>query len=63
MYQPEQELPPPQVQLSNSGAARELYLSAAELLPTESLPLEFSDVRAAPGGRGFDCPGQGGQAV
>lgn len=43
MYQPEQELPPPQAQLSSSGAARELYLSAAELQPTESLPLEFSD--------------------
>ena len=41
MYQPEQA-PPPQVQLT--PAARDMYLSAAELQPTESLPLEFSDV-------------------
>lgn len=42
MYQPEQE-PPPQEQLT--AASRDMYLSAAELQPTESLPLEFSDVR------------------
>lgn len=41
MYQPEQE-PPPQAQLSST--TRDMYLSAAELQPTESLPLEFSDV-------------------
>ncbi|XP_061684180.1 KAT8 regulatory NSL complex subunit 2 [Syngnathoides biaculeatus] len=40
MYQPEQE-PPPQEHLTPTG--RDLYLSAAELQPTESLPLEFSD--------------------
>ncbi|CAL8366914.1 unnamed protein product [Lota lota] len=40
MYQPEQA-PPPQVQLT--PAAKDMYLSAAELQPTESLPLEFSD--------------------
>uniref|UniRef100_A0A8C4ZEC2 KAT8 regulatory NSL complex subunit 2 n=1 Tax=Gadus morhua TaxID=8049 RepID=A0A8C4ZEC2_GADMO len=40
MYQPEQA-PPPQVQLT--PATRDMYLSAAELQPTESLPLEFSD--------------------
>lgn len=42
MYQPEQE-PPPQEQIT--PASRDMYLSAAELQPTESLPLEFSDVR------------------
>lgn len=42
MYQPEQE-PIPQEQLTT--ASRDMYLSAAELQPTESLPLEFSDVR------------------
>lgn len=42
MYQPEQE-PPPQEQITT--ASRDMYLSAAELQPTESLPLEFSDVR------------------
>ncbi|KAG8002996.1 KAT8 regulatory NSL complex subunit 2, partial [Nibea albiflora] len=40
MYQPEQE-PPPQEQITT--ASRDMYLSAAELQPTESLPLEFSD--------------------
>ncbi|XP_029013523.1 KAT8 regulatory NSL complex subunit 2 [Betta splendens] len=40
MYQPEQE-PPAQEQLTT--ASRDMYLSAAELQPTESLPLEFSD--------------------
>lgn len=43
MYQPEQE-PPPQDQLAL--ASKDMYLSAAELQPTESLPLEFSDVRS-----------------
>lgn len=42
MYQPEQEAPP-QDQLTL--ASKDMYLSAAELQPTESLPLEFSDVR------------------
>lgn len=42
MYQPEQE-PPPQEQFT--PASKDMYLSAAELQPTESLPLEFSDVR------------------
>ncbi|XP_022618931.1 KAT8 regulatory NSL complex subunit 2 isoform X2 [Seriola dumerili] len=37
MYQPEQE-PPPQDQLTL--ASKDMYLSAAELQPTESLPLE-----------------------
>lgn len=42
MYQPEQEpLAPEQLSL----APTDMYLSAAELQPTESLPLEFSDVR------------------
>lgn len=42
MYQPEQEiLAPEQISL----APTDMYLSAAELQPTESLPLEFSDVR------------------
>ena len=45
MYQPEQA-PPPQVQLT--PATRDMYLSAAELQPTESLPLEFSDVGDPP---------------
>ncbi|XP_051911178.1 KAT8 regulatory NSL complex subunit 2-like [Hippocampus zosterae] len=40
MYRPERE--PPQQEHPAPGA-RELYLSAAELRPTESLPLEFSD--------------------
>ncbi|XP_062246978.1 KAT8 regulatory NSL complex subunit 2 [Platichthys flesus] len=40
MFQPEQETPP-QDQLAL--ASRDMYLSAAELQPTESLPLEFSD--------------------
>lgn len=45
MYQPEQEPPPPEQQLF--PAPRDMYLSAAELQPTESLPLEFSDVRGS----------------
>lgn len=46
MHQPEQE-PPPQEDFT--PASKDMYLSAAELQPTESLPLEFSDVR-------IDCP-------
>ncbi|MEQ2180668.1 hypothetical protein GOODEAATRI_003539 [Goodea atripinnis] len=40
MYQPEQE-PPPQEHFT--PVSKDMYLSAAELQPTESLPLEFSD--------------------
>ncbi|XP_010773130.1 KAT8 regulatory NSL complex subunit 2-like [Notothenia coriiceps] len=40
MFQPEQE-PPPQEPITT--ASRDMYLSAAELQPTESMPLEFSD--------------------
>ncbi|XP_076023180.1 KAT8 regulatory NSL complex subunit 2 [Genypterus blacodes] len=40
MFQPEQE-PQPQEQLTPT--TKDMYLSAAELQPTESLPLEFSD--------------------
>lgn len=40
LYQPEQEPPAPE-QLT--PASKDMYLSAAELQPTESLPLEFSD--------------------
>lgn len=47
MYVPEQVLAVPQ---ELGAAPTDLYLSAAELQPTESLPLEFSDVsgKAAP---------------
>ena len=41
MYVPEQALAVPE---ELEAAPTELYLSAAELQPTESLPLEFSDV-------------------
>ncbi len=41
MYQPEQESIAPE-QLAS--APTDMYLSAAELQPTENLPLEFSDV-------------------
>lgn len=41
MYVPEQVLAVPQ---ELGAAPTDLYLSAAELQPTESLPLEFSDV-------------------
>ncbi|XP_017692104.1 PREDICTED: KAT8 regulatory NSL complex subunit 2 [Lepidothrix coronata] len=44
MYIPEQGLAVPQ---ELGAAPSELYLSAAELQPTESLPLEFSDVSGA----------------
>lgn len=47
MYVPEQGLPGPE-ELETAPA--ELYLSAAELQPSESLPLEFSDVSPAPRG-------------
>ncbi|XP_068603396.1 KAT8 regulatory NSL complex subunit 2 isoform X2 [Brachionichthys hirsutus] len=40
MYRPEQEAPAPE---QISTASRDMYLSAAELQPTESLPFEFSD--------------------
>ncbi|XP_038165326.1 KAT8 regulatory NSL complex subunit 2 isoform X1 [Cyprinodon tularosa] len=40
MYQPEQEPPPPE---HFTPTSKDMYLSAAELQPTESLPLEFSD--------------------
>lgn len=42
MYQPEQEAPP---QEEFTPMSKDMYLSAAELQPTENLPLEFSDVR------------------
>ncbi|XP_006794049.1 KAT8 regulatory NSL complex subunit 2 isoform X1 [Neolamprologus brichardi] len=40
MYQPEQEAPP---QEEFTPLSKDMYLSAAELQPTENLPLEFSD--------------------
>uniref|UniRef100_A0A3Q0R383 KAT8 regulatory NSL complex subunit 2 n=1 Tax=Amphilophus citrinellus TaxID=61819 RepID=A0A3Q0R383_AMPCI len=40
MYQPEQEAPP---QDEFTPVSKDMYLSAAELQPTENLPLEFSD--------------------
>lgn len=42
MFQPEQEAPLPE---TLGATSRDMYLSAAELQPTENLPLEFSDVR------------------
>lgn len=53
MYQPEQGPPPPEQQLA--PAPRDMYLSAAELQPTESLPLEFSDDLDVEGD-GMQCP-------
>lgn len=50
LYQPESQ-PPPQEPLM----PRDLYLSAAELQPTESLPLEFSDDLDVEGD-GMQCP-------
>lgn len=41
MFQPEQEAPLPE---TLGAPSRDMYLSAAELQPTENLPLEFSDV-------------------
>ncbi|XP_017563460.1 LOW QUALITY PROTEIN: KAT8 regulatory NSL complex subunit 2 [Pygocentrus nattereri] len=53
MYQPEQEtLAPEQL----ASAPTDLYLSAAELQPTESLPLEFSDDLDVVGDEGMQCP-------
>lgn len=46
MYVPEQVLAVPQ---ELGAAPTDLYLSAAELQPTESLPLEFSDVSGSHG--------------
>uniref|UniRef100_H3CFQ7 KAT8 regulatory NSL complex subunit 2 n=1 Tax=Tetraodon nigroviridis TaxID=99883 RepID=H3CFQ7_TETNG len=40
MFQPEQEASLPE---ALGAASRDMYLSAAELQPTENLPLEFSD--------------------
>lgn len=48
MYVPEQVLAVPE---ELEAAPTDLYLSAAELQPTESLPLEFSDVSCAVGFR------------
>lgn len=45
LYQPE---PEPLVPEQLAPAPLDMYLSAAELQPTENLPLEFSDVGAAP---------------
>lgn len=45
MFQPEQEAPLPE---TLGATSRDMYLSAAELQPTENLPLEFSDVRTPP---------------
>lgn len=53
MYQPEQEPPAAEEQLA--PAPRDLYLSAAELQPSESLPLEFSDDLDVEGD-GMQCP-------
>lgn len=49
MFQPEMEAPLPE---TLGATSRDMYLSAAELQPTENLPLEFSDVRTphTPGG-------------
>uniref|UniRef100_A0A8C3NLC0 KAT8 regulatory NSL complex subunit 2 n=1 Tax=Geospiza parvula TaxID=87175 RepID=A0A8C3NLC0_GEOPR len=52
MYVPEQVLAVPQ---ELGAAPTELYLSAAELQPTESLPLEFSDV-SGKAGSAFQVP-------
>lgn len=49
MFQPEQEAPLPE---TLGATSRDMYLSAAELQPTENLPLEFSDVRTPPPGAG-----------
>ncbi|XP_036389155.1 KAT8 regulatory NSL complex subunit 2 [Megalops cyprinoides] len=52
MYQPEQE---PLVPEQLTPAPTDLYLSAAELQPTENLPLEFSDDLDVVGD-GMQCP-------
>ncbi|XP_026867791.2 KAT8 regulatory NSL complex subunit 2 [Electrophorus electricus] len=53
MYQPEQEPLAPEPLVS---APMDMYLSAAELQPTESLPLEFSDDLDVVGDEGMQCP-------
>ncbi|KPP67472.1 KAT8 regulatory NSL complex subunit 2-like, partial [Scleropages formosus] len=52
MYQPEQE---PLVPEQLAPAPSDLYLSAAELQPTENLPMEFSDDLDVVGD-GMQCP-------
>uniref|UniRef100_A0A8D0DMP9 KAT8 regulatory NSL complex subunit 2 n=1 Tax=Salvator merianae TaxID=96440 RepID=A0A8D0DMP9_SALMN len=52
MYVPEQALSVPE---ELEGVSTDLYLSAAELRPTESLPLEFSDDLDVVGD-GMQCP-------
>ncbi|XP_029450481.1 KAT8 regulatory NSL complex subunit 2 isoform X3 [Rhinatrema bivittatum] len=52
MYKPEQVLSVPEPQ---EAVPMELYLSAAELQPTENLPLEFSDDLDVVGD-GMQCP-------
>uniref|UniRef100_A0A3B4A230 KAT8 regulatory NSL complex subunit 2 n=1 Tax=Periophthalmus magnuspinnatus TaxID=409849 RepID=A0A3B4A230_9GOBI len=51
LYQPDAQLPP----ATDPPSTRDLYLSAAELQPTESLPLEFSDDLDVEGD-GMLCP-------
>ncbi|KAI4876016.1 hypothetical protein NFI96_019280, partial [Prochilodus magdalenae] len=53
MYQPEQETLAPE---HLPSAPTDMYLSAAELQPTESLPLEFSDDLDVVGDEGMQCP-------
>lgn len=55
MYVPEQVLAVPE---ELEAAPTDLYLSAAELQPTESLPLEFSDVSCAVRGVQATCPAE-----
>ncbi|KAK7909610.1 hypothetical protein WMY93_014294 [Mugilogobius chulae] len=52
LYQPDSQPPPP---THEPASTRDLYLSAAELQPTESLPLEFSDDLDVEGD-GMQCP-------
>ncbi|XP_020773596.1 LOW QUALITY PROTEIN: KAT8 regulatory NSL complex subunit 2 [Boleophthalmus pectinirostris] len=51
LYQPDAQPPP----ATDPPSTRDLYLSAAELQPTESLPLEFSDDLDVEGD-GMQCP-------
>lgn len=53
MYQPEQETP--QHQQITMATRENMYLSTAELQPTESLPMEFSDDLDVEGD-GMQCP-------
>ncbi|XP_076840480.1 KAT8 regulatory NSL complex subunit 2 isoform X2 [Brachyhypopomus gauderio] len=53
LYQAEQEPLAPEPLTS---APMDMYLSAAELQPTESLPLEFSDDLDVVGDEGMQCP-------